>query len=123
MPMKKLRDGEILGRNCITADLISYQDGAVVSRTIIDKKAGTVTLFAFDKGQALSEHSTPYDALVQVLDGKVEIKIDGVPHEVVAGEMMLLPAEHPHALRALSEFKMLLTMVRQEPEPLQVLAF
>jgi quercetin dioxygenase-like cupin family protein len=61
--------------------------------------------------------------LVQVLDGKVEIKIDGVPHEVVAGEMMLLPAEHPHALRALSEFKMLLTMVRQEPEPLQVLAF
>ena len=120
--MKKLGSGDILAKKFVMTNLIDYHEGAVVSRTIVDKKSGTVTLFAFDEGQGLSEHSTPYDALVQVIDGRVEIKIDGSPHEVGMGEMIILPAEHPHALRAIGRFKMLLTMVRQEPEPLQVLA-
>ncbi len=121
--MKKPRSGEVLGKKCLTADLIGYQERAVVSRTIIDRKSGTVTLFAFDRGQGLSEQSAPYDALAHVLDGRAEVRIDGVPHELCAGEMMVVPAEHPHAVVALTQLKMLLTMVRYEPEPIQIQAF
>lgn len=95
------------------ADLITYQDGSVVSRTLIDKTAGTVTLFAFDDGQGLSEHTAPYNALVQVLEGEVEIKIAGTPITVKQGEMTIMPANKPHALAAKSKFKMLLTMIKQ----------
>ncbi|TET72270.1 MAG: cupin domain-containing protein [Candidatus Aminicenantes bacterium] len=93
-------------------DLVNYQTEAVVSKTIIEKKAGTVTLFAFDQGQGLSEHTAPFDALVQVLDGEVEIKISGKPFHLKQGEMIIMPANDPHALKAVKSFKMLLTMIR-----------
>jgi quercetin dioxygenase-like cupin family protein len=94
------------------ADLIDYQGASVVSRTIIDKKAGTVTLFAFDEGQGLSEHTAPYDALVQVLEGEAEITISGKPILVRQGEITIMPANEPHALTAVTKFKMILTMIR-----------
>ncbi|MBS7249682.1 MAG: cupin domain-containing protein [Candidatus Freyarchaeota archaeon] len=93
-------------------DLIDYQGEAVVSRTIIDKKAGTVTLFSFDEGQGLSEHTAPFDALVHILEGEAEITISGKSLRVREGEMVIMPANQPHALRALSKFKMLLIMIR-----------
>lgn len=93
-------------------DMVSYQDGAVVSRTLIDRKTGTVTLFAFGEGQGLSEHTAPFDALVQVLDGEAEITIAGNPHRLDAGEIIVLPAGVPHALKAARRFKMMLTMIR-----------
>lgn len=92
--------------------LIAYQDGSVVSRTIIDKKTGTITLFAFDANQGLSEHKAPYDALVYVIEGEVEITISGEPFRLKKGEMTIMPANKPHALAAKSKFKMLLTMVK-----------
>ena len=93
-------------------ELVQYQDKTVVSRTLIKKPTGTVTLFAFDEGEGLSEHTAPFDALVYVADGQAEISIDGVPHEVEAGEVLMLPSGRPHALKALSRFKMMLTMIR-----------
>jgi quercetin dioxygenase-like cupin family protein len=95
-----------------TAELVAYQDGAVVSRTLINQKTGTVTLFAFDAGQELSEHTAPYDALVQVLDGETEITIAGRPFQLKTGEAIIMPANDPHAVKALTKFKMMLTMVR-----------
>src|SRR5665213_4184431 len=94
-------------------DLVNYQEGAVVSRTLLNRGAGTVTLFAFDEGQGLSEHTAPFDALVQILEGEAEITISGHPHRVRAGEVILLPASQPHALLAITRYKMLLTMIRQ----------
>jgi len=93
-------------------DMIAYQDGAVVSRTLIDKKVGTLTLFAFDAGQGLSEHTAPYDATVQVLDGEAEIIIEGASFPVASGQMIIMPANRPHAVRANERFKMLLIMIR-----------
>ncbi len=95
-----------------TAELVSYQEGAVVSRTLINQKTGTVTLFAFDAGQELSEHTAPYDALVQVLDGETEISIAGQPFQLKAGDAIIMPANDPHAVKALTKFKMMLTMIR-----------
>jgi quercetin dioxygenase-like cupin family protein len=94
------------------ADLISYQEGAVVSRQIVKAEAGTVTLFAFDLGQELSEHTAPFDALVHVLEGEVEIRISGNPFKLKTGEAIVMPANEPHAVKALTRFKMLLTMIR-----------
>jgi quercetin dioxygenase-like cupin family protein len=94
------------------ADLVDYQEGSVVSRTVIDKKAGTVTLFAFDKDEGLSEHTAPYDALVYVFDGEADIIISGKPVRVKQGEMTIMPAKASHALKAVTKFKMLLVMVR-----------
>jgi len=93
-------------------DLIDYQEGSVVSREIISKKTGTVTLFAFDKGQGLSEHTAPFDALVFCLDGEVEVTISGNPIRLREREMLIMPADQPHALKALKRFKMLLIMIR-----------
>lgn len=93
-------------------DLVSYQEGAVVSRIIVKRDTGNVTLFAFDAGQELSEHTAPFDALVQILEGEAAITIAGRPHRVRTGEMILMPAQQPHALKAVSRFKMLLTMIR-----------
>jgi quercetin dioxygenase-like cupin family protein len=93
-------------------DLANYQTGAIVSRTVIGKKTGSVTFFAFDEGQGLSEHTTPYDALVYILDGEAEITISGKALQLGEGEMVIMPANEPHALRANRRFKMLLTMVR-----------
>ncbi len=93
-------------------DLADYQEGSVVSRTVIDKKAGTITFFAFDEGQGLSEHTTPFDALVHLLDGEAEIVVSGKPLRLKEGEMVVMPANQPHALRAIKKFKMIVTMIR-----------
>ncbi len=102
----------LAGRVLHTAELANYQEGAVVSRTLINQKTGTVTLFAFDAGQELSEHTAPYDALVQVLDGETEIVIAGQPYQLKAGDSIIMPANDPHAVKALTRFKMMLTMIR-----------
>ncbi|MDQ7007072.1 MAG: cupin domain-containing protein [Acidobacteriota bacterium] len=94
------------------ASLVDYGEGAIVSRTLRKTKAGTMTVFAFDKGQALSEHSAPFDAYVQVLEGSVEVVIGGRPIEVSTGEMVLMPADIPHAVHAKQRFKMLLMMFK-----------
>jgi quercetin dioxygenase-like cupin family protein len=93
-------------------DLADYQEGSIVSRTIIDKKTGTVTFFAFDEGQGLSEHTAPFDALVYLLDGEAEVVISGKPFRLKRGEMVIMPANDPHALKAITRFKMILTMIR-----------
>jgi quercetin dioxygenase-like cupin family protein len=93
------------------AGLISYQEGAVVSRQIVKAEAGNVTLFAFDLGQELSEHTAPFEALVHVLEGEVQIRISGKPFTLKSGEAIVMPANEPHAVKALKPFKMLLTMI------------
>lgn len=106
-------------RRCIAAakahdlaSLVDYAEGSVVSRTLAENRAGTITLFAFDEGQGLSEHSAPYDAVVQVLEGEVELTIGGKPVRAQAGQLVIMPANIPHALKATTRFKMLLTMLR-----------
>uniref|UniRef100_UPI0040569476 cupin domain-containing protein n=1 Tax=Candidatus Electronema sp. TaxID=2698783 RepID=UPI0040569476 len=93
-------------------ELAAYQEGSVVSRTLLTKLTGTVTLFAFAQGQGLSEHTAPFDAMVQILEGEAEITLAGQLFRLGAGEMLIMPAQQPHALRALTPFKMLLTMIR-----------
>ncbi len=93
-------------------DSVSYQEGSIVSREIVGKKTGTVTVFAFDKGQGLSEHTAPFDALVYILDGEAEILISGKTYNPKEGEMIIMPANEPHALKAIKRFKMLLIMIR-----------
>jgi quercetin dioxygenase-like cupin family protein len=98
------------------ADLIEYAADSVVSKTIMEKLAGTITLFAFDKGQKLSEHTTPYDAVVQVLDGIARLTIGGQDKQVSAGQIIIMPANVPHAVAADEKFKMLLTMIRTKEQ-------
>lgn len=93
-------------------ELIDYQKGSVVSREIIRKNTGTVTIFAFDKGEGLSEHTAPFDAMVQIIDGKAEITISGHKNVLEKGDMIIMPADEPHALTALEKYKMVLTMIR-----------
>lgn len=100
------------GKELDLRELVSYQKGSIVSREILKTEKGTVTIFAFDGGQGLSEHSAPFDAMVQILDGTAVITISGVPHTVKTGETIIMPANRPHALRAETPFKMLLTMIR-----------
>lgn len=95
------------------AELISVQAGSVVSRVLLKRKSGNVTLFAFDVAQELSEHTAPFDALIQVVEGEAEVRIDGQPHGVRVGEVILLPAGHPHGVRAVGVMKMVLTMIRE----------
>jgi len=95
------------------ADLVAYNEGSVVSRQITKAEAGNVTLFAFDKDQELSEHTAPFDALVHVLDGETEVRISGKPFHLKTGDAIIMPADEPHALKALTRFKMLLTMIRK----------
>lgn len=97
------------------ASLVAYQEGSVVSRTLMEDRAGTVTLFAFDEGQGLSEHTAPYSALLSVLDGEALVTIAGNESRLTAGEAILLPAGKPHAIRAPMRFKMILTMIRSSP--------
>ena len=94
------------------AELVNYQDGSIVSREIVKKPTGNVTIFAFDEGQGMSEHTSPFDALVHVLDGEAEIGIAGKPHRLHTGDVILMPANQPHALKAQKRFKMILTMIR-----------
>jgi len=93
--------------------MVEYSPGSVVSKTLINKQAGTVTLFSFDSGQGLSEHTAPFDALVQVFEGSVTVTLGGVAHELAAGEMIIMPAGLPHALRATARMKMMLVMVKE----------
>jgi quercetin dioxygenase-like cupin family protein len=93
-------------------DLVNYQEGAVVSRTLVNRTTGTITLFAFDDGQGLSEHTAPFDALAHLLEGEAEIVVSGKPLPTKAGDVVLMPANQPHSLKALTKFKMLLTMIR-----------
>ena len=94
------------------SELVAYQEGSVVSRTIMDKETGTVTVFSFAEGEGLSEHTAPFDALVYILDGEAEITISGEAHIVKEGEMIIMPAADPHALKAITPYKMLLVMIR-----------
>jgi quercetin dioxygenase-like cupin family protein len=103
---------ELIGNALTVSDLVAYQDGSVVSKTLIDKKVGTVTLFSFGAGQGLSEHTVPYDAFVQVVDGEAEVTIKGEPQTVAAGQMIIMPANIPHEMKAVKPFKMLLVMIR-----------
>ena len=103
---------KLLGQVTKSTDLVSYQEGSVVSRTIIDKETGTLTLFAFDEGQGLSEHTAPFDALVHVIEGEAEVTISGKLFNLVEGEMVIMPANQPHALRAIKRFKMMLVMIK-----------
>jgi len=112
MSARKANAGYAKGRPFRPAELLEYQAGSVVSREIVRQKTGTVTLFAFDRGQGLSEHTAPFDALVQVVDGEAEIVISGKRHQVKAGETIVMPANRPHALQAVKRFKMMLTMIR-----------
>ncbi|MFC1994320.1 cupin domain-containing protein [Chloroflexota bacterium] len=110
---KESKDSDsLLGRPLKSIDLISYQEGSVVSRTIIDKDKGTLSLFAFDEGQGLSEHTAPFDALVYILDGEAEVTVSGQPLNLKEGEMVIMPANQPHALRAPTRFKMMLVMIK-----------
>lgn len=94
-------------------DMVGYQDGSIVSKEIIKKESGTVTLFAFDKGQGLSEHTAPFDALVDVVDGQAEVAISGKSSTVKEGEMIIMPANKPHSIQAASRFKMLLVLIKK----------
>ncbi len=102
----------MIARALNLAELLAYQDGAVVSRALVDKKVGTITVFAFAEGEGLSEHTAPYDAFVLIIDGTAEITIAGTAHMVHAGRFIIMPANQPHALRAVKQFKMLLVMIR-----------
>jgi quercetin dioxygenase-like cupin family protein len=104
---------DIKARVLAAQDLVDYQAGSVVSREIIKGDAGTVSVFAFDEGEGLSEHTAPFDAMVQVLDGQVEVTISGNPLRLKEGEMVIMPAANPHSLKALSRFKMILTMIKR----------
>jgi quercetin dioxygenase-like cupin family protein len=112
---KGVRGGLPPGQKVNLGSLVSYQAGSVVSRVLIDDKAGTVTLFAFGEGEGLSEHTTPYDALLQLLEGEAQVIIAGTKNHLEQGEAIILPAGKPHAVRASRRFKMLLTMIRSDP--------
>ena len=105
-------DTSLKGKAFKVADSIDYQYNSVVSKTLADQKTGTVTLFAFDQGQGLSEHTAPFDALVYIIAGEADILISGTHHRVTQGEMIIMPAHQPHALKAVEQFKMLLIMIR-----------
>jgi len=94
-------------------DLVEYQEGTIVSRTIINKDNGTVTIFAFDKDQALSEHTAPFDALVQIIEGEAEISISGKKYSLKQGDFIIMPANKPHAVKAVNKFKMMLSMIKE----------
>jgi quercetin dioxygenase-like cupin family protein len=110
--MRAMSDSEVLSRPKGLVELVEYQAGSVVSRALIKQKSGNVTLFAFDAGEGLSEHTAPFDALVLVVDGSAEITIASRAQRVGPGELLLLPANEPHAVKALDRFKMLLIMIR-----------
>ena len=112
MDKESFSEKELLAKATNIAALVDYQDGAVVSRTIVERTTGTVTLFAFDKGQGLSEHTAPYDALVYIIDGEAIVTINGQSIPVKSSEATIMPAKKPHALKAVNRFKMMLVMIK-----------
>lgn len=107
-----MKQTDIMGAPGTLADLVGYQDGSIVSRTLVKGKSGSVTLFAFDEGQELSEHTVPFDALVYVIDGRAEIRVSDRIHVVETGEVIVMPANRPHAVKAPERFKMVLSMIK-----------
>lgn len=107
-----MKSEDLLGQVAGLNSLVEYQTGSIVSRTLVDKPTGTLTLFAFEKGQNLSEHTAPFDAMVYVFDGAAEVTISGKPLTVKQGEMVIMPTNQPHALKAINRFKMLLVMIK-----------
>lgn len=107
-----MKKNDLKAKTVKTKDLIGYNESAVISRTIIDKPSGTITAFSFDKGQGLSEHIAPFDAMVEVIDGEAEITIEGKKNIVTEGEFIIMPAGKTHALKAVQKFKMLLIMIK-----------
>ena len=108
-----MEQGEFLKRNVFSfADSVSYAEGAIVSKTILKKQTGNISLFAFDKGEALSEHTSPFDAIIEVVDGRAEIIIGGEPYILESGETIIMPGNIPHAVNAVEKFKMVLIMIR-----------
>lgn len=105
---------ELKGKVLSLKDLVAYQEGTIASRMIINKKAGNITLFAFDEGEGLSEHTAPFDAVLTVLDGEAEITIGGTPFRLKEGETIIMPANIPHAVSAIARFRMMLTMIREQ---------
>ncbi|AFD00467.1 double-stranded beta-helix domain protein [Methanocella conradii HZ254] len=115
MAVKKVSGKEsLLGKALRLGELVGYQEGSVVSREVINKKTGTVTIFAFDEGEGLSTHSAPFDAMLYVVEGEAEVTIDDNPSKLKAGDFIIMPANHPHAVKALKKFKMLLIMIRSK---------
>ncbi len=112
MGQKKDQSESLAGKVLNLSSLVDYQEGAVVSRTLVKKDAGNITLFSFDQGQGLSEHTAPFDAVVYILDGEAEVVISGNSNHLKAGEMIIMPANEPHSLKAIKRFKMLLVMIR-----------
>ena len=110
--MEKQKE-DLTGKILSPRDLIAYQDGSVVSRMMVYKKSGTITLFAFDAGEGLSEHTAPFDAIATILDGEADISIEKMPFHLTDGEMIIMPANKPHALHAPVRFKMMLTMIHE----------
>jgi quercetin dioxygenase-like cupin family protein len=110
--MDKMPKEDFIGKRLELPGLVEYQSSSVVSKTLIDKKVGTITLFAFDTGQGLSEHTAPYDAFVYIFDGEAVVTISGKPHNVEEGEIIIMPAGKPHELKAEKRFKMMLVMIR-----------
>ena len=110
--MEEMTVDELTQKPAMLKDWTDYQNGSIVSRKIIQKETGSITFFAFDQGQELNTHSAPFDTLVHIVDGEAEIRIDDQPHLVSAGQILMLPANRPHAVRAAKRFKMLLVMVR-----------
>jgi len=104
--------GDLIATNTKLIELSDYQDNSIVSRTIIDKKTGTITFFAFDEGQSLSEHTAPFDAFVYIIDGDAKITISGKSINLTKGEMVIMPANQPHAVRAINKFKMILVLIK-----------
>jgi len=113
MEQEYLSRDELPGRVLSLKDLVAYQEGAVASRMIISRDAGNITLFSFDRGEGLSEHTAPFDAVVTILDGECEVRVAGEGHHLKEGETIILPANRPHALSAVTRFKMMLTMIRE----------
>jgi quercetin dioxygenase-like cupin family protein len=102
----------LVGQVVKLKDLLDYQAASIVSRTIVTKDTGTITIFAFDKDEGLSEHTAPFDALVYIMDGTAEVTISGKPHRLGEGQMIIMPADEPHALKAEERFKMMLVMIK-----------
>ena len=107
-----MNDNPVITEKMKLSDLLAYQQVAVVSKVLLKKKSGNITMFAFSEGEGLSEHTAPFDAFVQVTDGEAEVTISGKPHSLNAGEAIIMPANEPHALKAVSDFKMLLVMLK-----------
>jgi quercetin dioxygenase-like cupin family protein len=112
-----VKQDDVSGGVLTLSSLVEYQDGAVVSRTLVKKATGSVTVFAFDRGQELSEHTVPHDAFVYLVDGEAEISVAGTAHRLKRGDAILMPGHQPHAVKAIDRFKMVLSMIRAAAGP------